>query len=130
MADGVSVRHRVRVLVCDPDGAKLCGERDVTAVVGRAFEQHAPLVAIPVTRLDDGFFTLRTGVAGQIVQRFVMYHLRLAIVGDISRYLDRSPTLRAFVAESNRGRQVWFVADLGELDERLARSPVRAGPAW
>jgi hypothetical protein len=34
---------------------------------------------------------------------------------------DRSSTaLRDWVTEANRGRQVWFVADLAELDQRLS----------
>jgi Domain of unknown function (DUF4180) len=42
------------------------------------------------------------------------------VVGDISGALDRSASLRDFVRESNRGRQVWFVADGDELERRLA----------
>ncbi|MFE0098621.1 DUF4180 domain-containing protein, partial [Streptomyces sp. NPDC059015] len=30
-----------------------------------------------------------------------------------------APALRDFVRECNRGRQTWFVADGGELRERL-----------
>ena len=73
---------------------------------------------MPVARLDPAFFDLRSGVAGDIVQKFVNYGLRLAVVGDISESLERSGALRDFVRESNRGRQVWFVADEAELARR------------
>jgi hypothetical protein len=53
----------------------------------------------------------------------VNYGLRLAVVGDISELLERSGALRDFVRESNRGRQVWFVADEAELAAR--RRPPR-----
>jgi Domain of unknown function (DUF4180) len=42
-----------------------------------------------------------------------------AIVGDISRNLNGSASDRDFVSESNRGRHVWFAADLAGLDARL-----------
>jgi uncharacterized protein DUF4180 len=77
-------------------------------------------IAVPAARLDPAFFTLSTGLAGELVQKFVNYRQRLAIVGDISGYVDGSAALRDFVRESNRGRQVWFVADADELARRLA----------
>jgi hypothetical protein len=44
----------------------------------------------------------------------------MAVVGDISRHTESSSALRDFVRECNRGRQTWFLADIGELRERLA----------
>jgi len=45
--------------------------------------------------------------------------LRVAIVGDISRYVEESSALRDFVYESNRGDQVWFVPTREKLAERM-----------
>lgn len=74
---------------------------------------------LPVRRLADEFFTLRTGVAGELVQKFVNYRLPVVVVGDISAHVARSIALRDFVTESNRGRQLWFVETMAELEERL-----------
>jgi hypothetical protein len=119
MADTVSRMHGIRVLTCAPDGLKLRTDRDAVDLVGDALSQDAELVIVPVERLGDGFFTLNTRIAGEIIQKFVTYRRRLAILGDISKYLAESSALRAFVYETNRGRQVWFVADLAELRRRL-----------
>ena len=78
-------------------------------------------MVIPAGRLGDDFFRLKTGVAGEIMQKFVTYGLRLAIVGDISRYLSESSALRDLVYECNKGTQVWFLANLQELAEQLTR---------
>src|SRR4051794_8391969 len=121
MSDNVSDRHGVRVLECAAGGPALAGDADALDLIAGAYGQEIDLIAVPATRLDDRFFTLRTGVAGQIVQKFVNYRLRLAIVGDITKHLDDSSALRDFVSESNRGRHLWFVADLTELDVRLER---------
>lgn len=118
-ADALVTMHGTRVLVCAPDGPKVNGEGDALDVIGDAFGQEADLVLIPAERLAADFFTLRTRVAGEIVQKFVNYRLRLAIVGDISRQVAASPALRDFVAESNRGTQLWFVATPDDLGERL-----------
>jgi hypothetical protein len=42
------------------------------------------------------------------------------VVGDISRHVAASNALRDFVYESNRGRHLWFVDSLDELERRLA----------
>ena len=80
----------------------------------------AQAVAVPANRLDERFFTLGTRFAGEVMQKFVNYHKRLAVVGDISAHVARSTALRDLVVESNRGRHIWFVADLDELDKHLS----------
>ena len=122
MTDRVMRRHGVPVLVCDPAGTPVATEQDALDLIGASFGQ-AEIVAIPASRLDERFFTLRTGFAGEVMQKFVNYRVRLVIVGDIAERTDASTALRDLVRESNRGRQVWFVADLDELDARLHPQP-------
>jgi hypothetical protein len=113
--------HGTRVLECQPEGSKLRTYNDAVELVGKSFEHRAMVVVVPVECLDDDFFRLSTRIAGELIQKFVQYRRRFVIVGDISRHLAESSSLRAFVAESNRGMEVWFLASLAELDERLAR---------
>ena len=113
--------HGRRVFACPPDGKRLKNDRDAVELIGEAGQQSADLVLIPVERFDDDFFRLRTRIAGEIIQKFATYRLRLAIVGDISSHVAESPTFRDFVSESNRGDQVWFMASLEELEQRLRR---------
>jgi Domain of unknown function (DUF4180) len=120
MADLVELRGGVPVLVRAADGPVVATEQDALDLVGAALGQ-AEVVAVAADRLDDRFFALDSGLAGAVMQKFVNYRLRLVLAGDIARHLEASGALRALVAESNRGRHVWFVADLDELDARLAR---------
>ncbi|MGC2494364.1 DUF4180 domain-containing protein [Candidatus Binatus sp.] len=112
--------HGVRVLECWPDGSKLQTYQDAVDLVGKSFEDRATL--IPVECLNDEFFQLKTRIAGELIQKFVQYGRRLAIVGDISGFLAESSALRAFVVESNRGKDVWLLASRDELNDRLARA--------
>ncbi|MGA3188649.1 MAG: DUF4180 domain-containing protein [Bryobacteraceae bacterium] len=84
-------------------------------------EARDGMVVIPVERLDDDFFRLKTGVAGAFIQKFVTYGRRLVVVGDISAFLEESSALRDFVYEANRGDHVWFVENLEELERRLEK---------
>ena len=118
MTDIVTERRGVPVLVCSDEGPAIAGPQDALDVIGAAFSR-VEVVAVPAHRFDERFFDLRTGLAGEVMQKFVNYRLRLAVVGDISGHVADSTALRDLVYESNRGRHIWFVADLGELDTHL-----------
>lgn len=118
--DGARLLADVPVLVCAENGAPFASDRDAADLVGEALSVGAQVVALPVARLGAGFLDLSTRMAGEALQKFVNYGLKIAIVGDISDAAAQSQALRDFVRESNRGRQVWFVADLAELERRLA----------
>ncbi|MGS2616459.1 DUF4180 domain-containing protein [Micromonospora sp. LZ34] len=118
MPDVLQQRAGVPVLVCDPAGPTIATEQDALDLIGAAF-LGAQVVAVPATRLDERFFSLGTRFAGEVMQKFVNYRLRLAVVGDISGHLATSSALRALVHESNRAEHIWFVPDLDALDERL-----------
>ncbi|MFJ1752592.1 DUF4180 domain-containing protein [Kitasatospora sp. NPDC088134] len=117
----------VKVLVCPAEGEPVAGERQALDLLGDAYYREASWVAVPVERLGAEFFRLRSGVAGAVVQKFAQYRSGLAVVGDVAAHLERSDALRDFVRESNRGGQLWFVADLPELAGRLANSGVMPG---
>lgn len=119
MTDSLEEIHGARILICSPDGAVIRGEHEALDLVGETYGQDVTWVALPVARLTDDFFRLRTRVAGDIVQKFVNYRLRVAIVGDITHHLEVGEALRDFVRESNRGSHLWFVPDIDALRARL-----------
>ena len=122
MTDRIVDRGGVSVLLCDAEGAPIAGPQDALDLIGAAYA-GAEVVAIPADRLDDDFYRLSTGVAGEIMQKFVNYRIRLVVLGDVSAHVAASNPLRDLVRESNRGDHVWFLATLDELDARLASGP-------
>ncbi len=60
--------------------------------------------------LNESFFDLKTGLAGEILQKFSNYRFKLAIIGDFSHYTSKS--LRDFIYECNKGNMVYFKEDL------------------
>lgn len=122
MADELKTLAGHAVFVCAPDGPVLASEADAVDLIGSLWGIEAEWVALPVARLSPGFLTLRTGLAGAVIQKFVTYRLRLAILGDISAEVAVSPALADFVRESNSGDRVWFVNDPAALEARLAKA--------
>jgi hypothetical protein len=119
MTSTIEDREGVKVLVCASDG-KIRNDREAGDLIAEALGKGLLWVVLPVECFDDDFFRLKTRIAGEIVQKFVTYRRKLAIIGDISRFVEESGALRDFVYETNRGDQVWFLATMAEFDARLA----------
>ena len=96
-------------------GPLLAQESDALDIIGEAFGQQAELITIPAGRLSPDFFRLGTGLAGAMLQKFTNYQLRVAIVGDISAFTDKSAPLQDFLRVSNRRGQVRFLGSQAEL---------------
>jgi len=109
------------VRVATAEGQRLDMEADALALISKALEQKADWLAVPVEDISQEFFRLRTGLAGAVCQKFVTYGVGLAIVGDVSFHMSHSNPFRSFIDESNDGKQVWFVRDMAEMEERLSR---------
>ena len=58
----------------------------------------------------EDFFDLKSRLAGEILQKAINYSVHFGIIGDFSLY--KSKSLRDFIYESNRGRQIIFVESL------------------
>ena len=71
------------------------------------YETQADCLAIDKGLLDEKFFILSTGFAGEVLQKFVNYQMKLAIWGDYAHYASKP--LQDFVRESNQGHAVAFL---------------------
>ena len=75
---------------------------------------------IPKQLIVEDFFVLSTGLAGEILQKYVNYGGRMAIYGDYSRYTSKP--LKDFMYESNKGRDFFCVSTKDEAIAALAKS--------
>ncbi len=78
---------------------------DLIATIG--FETGCSRIVINRSAICEEFFDLKTRLAGEILQKFINYNIKLAIVGDFSVYSSKS--LRDFIYESNKGKDIFFL---------------------
>ena len=83
------------------------------------YETGATKIAINKKAVADDFFVLSTGMAGDILQKFINYHVKVAIYGDYSHYTSKP--LKDFIYESNGGRDVFFADSEEDALCRLTR---------
>ena len=101
--------------VFDADGPIISRDGDINDFISAGWDAQADRLVIPVSRLSPDFFRLSTGLAGAVLQKCTNYNFRVAIVGDISAYTEKSGPLRDFVYESNKRGDVRFVDSVGDL---------------
>jgi hypothetical protein len=109
------------------DGPLIASASAGRDLVEEALSERASVVAVPVERLDAAFFALRSGLAGELIQKVLNYRLKFAVVGDISSYVQASDALRDFVIECERGSDIIFASDEEELARRLCATAGRDG---
>ncbi|RYE10900.1 MAG: DUF4180 domain-containing protein [Hyphomicrobiales bacterium] len=97
------------------DGPIIATEADFTDFIGEAAWGGFTRIIVPVGRLSPDFFRLSTGLAGAILQKATNYRLKVAIVGDISAFTEKSGPLRDFVYESNGRGDIRFIASEADL---------------
>lgn len=76
-------------------------------------------IALNKTAITEDFFILSSGLAGEILQKFVNYGIKFAIYGDFSKYTSKP--LKDFIYESNQGKDVFFAITADEAKEMLSQ---------
>lgn len=110
--NGVEVAHVVsdEVVIADLQSA-------VDLMMTVKYETGVKNIALSKDLVCGKFFILSSGLAGEILQKFVNYQFRIAIYGDYSVYTSKP--LKDFIYESNNGRDVYFTDDLVQAVDKL-----------
>lgn len=90
---------------------------DLAATV--KYETGCTAIILEKPSVCGDFFILSTGLAGEILQKFTNYGIRMAVIGDYSGYTSKP--LHDFIYESNNGKDFFFVATREEAIEKLCR---------
>jgi hypothetical protein len=81
-------------------------------IASAQYENDCDKLIVYKSCVADNFFVLSTGIAGEILQKFINYRKKIAIVGDYSKYTSKP--LKDFIYESNNGNSIYFVPSLEE----------------
>jgi len=88
-------------------------------LLGNLYYQGFDSIILQEKNITPDFFDLKTGVAGEILQKFSTYNVRLAIVGTFSAYTGKS--IQDFIYESNKNGHINFVSTLEEALKKLSK---------
>ena len=101
------------LVIVDPQSA-------LDVLMTAKYETGTKNIVIDKTLITEEFFILSSGLAGEILQKYINYGGRIAIYGDFSHYTSKP--LKDFIYESNQGRDIFFPATREEAIQKLARA--------
>lgn len=100
------------------DQVLIHNEQDALDLMG---ETGTGTIIVHDFNFEPDFFDLSTKKLGDVMQKFANYRVRLAIIGDFSRY--PSKILPSFIAESNRQKTYLFVPSLDDVKKIWEAQP-------
>jgi hypothetical protein len=115
------ISHSIRdisIVEIQAKGLVIAKAGDGLNLLGNVYYPGFDRMILYEKNITPDFFDLKNGMAGEILQKFSNYRMRLAIVGDFSAYQSKS--IRDFMYESNQGRRINFVSTLEEAIKVLS----------
>lgn len=106
----IAIIYSDELLICDLQSAL-----DLVMTVN--YETGINNLVISKNCIINDFFVLSTKLAGDILQKYINYNIKLAVWGDYSIY--NSKPLHDFIYESNNGKDFFFVSTEHEAIEKL-----------
>ena len=94
-------------------------KEDFLDLLGNLYYEGYDKVVVHRTCITDKFFELETGIAGEVLQKFSNYRVRLAIVGNFADLTRKS--ILDFIFESNKSGHINFVGTIEEAMEKLSK---------
>ncbi|MDF2652122.1 MAG: hypothetical protein K0Q73_7927 [Paenibacillus sp.] len=82
------------------------------------YESGCDRIVIHKSLLSESFFDLKTRLAGEILQKFINYRVKIAFIGDFSVYPSQS--FQDFIYECNRGNDIFFLPTEQQAIEKLS----------
>lgn len=101
------------------DGLVIANIEDGLDLVGNVYFQGFDKIIIHEKNITPDFFDLKTGIAGEVLQKFSNYRIRLAIIGDFGDFQSKS--IRDFIRESNQFGHINFVGSTSEAISQLLK---------
>lgn len=68
--------------------------------------------------VSESFFDLKTRLAGEVLQKFINYRVKIAFIGNFSGYSSKS--LQDFIYECNKGNDIFFLPTEQKAIEKLS----------
>ena len=93
--------------------------QDALDLMANCRYQGAESIIINEESITPVFFDLKSGIAGEVLQKFSNYRMKIAIIGDYSRY--KSKSLQDFISESNKFGRINFSNSFEEAMKKLSR---------
>lgn len=108
----VVTKNNISIVLIEKEKV-IAGVQDILDVIVSAqYNYNCSRLILYKESFGDEFFNLKTGYAGEVLQKFFTYKIKVAIIGDFKEYMSKS--FSDFIRECNQGNYIFFKSNLEE----------------
>lgn len=89
--------------------------QDALDMMSECYYQGAKKIIVREKNISPDIFDMDRGMAEEIIHKFADYDVRLAVIGDFSKYIAK----KIFINEINKSGRIFFVNSVSEAKEKL-----------
>ena len=113
-----TTKNNISVAIIQSDTQIITDVRSaLDLIMSVKYETNCTNMVVNKDAITESFFILSTCLAGEILQKFINYGIRIAIYGDFSKYTSKP--LKDFIYESNNGKDIFFQPNLESAVNKL-----------
>lgn len=111
--NGISIAYITgpKLLITDSQSA-------LDLMASAKYETGCTRIIVDKSSICEDFFRLSSCLAGEVLQKYINYGVKIAIIGDYSKYTSKP--LHDFIYECNHGKDIFFVSSLNDAVAYLA----------
>ena len=110
----------IQIAEINSNNIELKNTQDVLDLMANCRYQGANKLILREKNIIESFFDLKSGIAGEFLQKFSTYRCQLAIIGDFTKFQSKS--LSDFIYESNKVGRINFVSTFEEAEKSLLKN--------
>jgi len=103
-------KNNQNILIIDKHQKIMSAQDLMDHMTDAMYHNKCTAVVVHQVSLSPEFFNLKSGIAGEMLQKCSTYGIKIAIIGEFEKFGSKS--LKAFIAESNHGTGVFFKNDM------------------
>lgn len=90
-----------KYIECISNNKELCSEQNISDVISICFQYDINKLILHSKILSEDFFNLKTGLAGIMLQKFINYHIKVALI--LNDEIILNERFKEMIMESNKG---------------------------
>nr|WP_242836882.1 DUF4180 domain-containing protein [Clostridium beijerinckii] len=98
---------------------KLSSEQDVVDCISICMENDVYTIMFHSNVLSEDFFNLKTRIAGMALQKFINYHVKVAVIIENEEKLN--DRFKEMIMESNKGNNFRTFKDIVEAESWISK---------
>jgi hypothetical protein len=98
---------------------KLSSEQDVVDCISICMENDVYTIMFHSNVLSEDFFNLKTRIAGMALQKFINYHVKVAVIIENEEKLN--DRFKEMIMESNKGNNFRTFKDIAEAESWISK---------